>query len=82
MHATISKWGDSLALRLPRRVADQLHLGEGTTVELEVADGVLKVTPPRKRFKLSELIQGEPKRDEQASSHEVDWGGPRGDEAW
>jgi antitoxin MazE len=82
MQATISKWGNSLALRLPRHIADQLHLAEGATVELEVADGALKVIPSRKRFKLSELIQGEPKRDEHAPPQEVDWSGPHGNEAW
>lgn len=82
MQATISKWGNSLALRLPKHVADQVHLAEGTTVELEIDDGTLKVRPSRKKFKLSELLEGEPKRKSDAPSTEVDWGKPRGDEAW
>jgi antitoxin MazE len=82
MQATISKWGNSLALRLPRHVADQVHLSEGATVDLEVDDGTLKVTPARKKFKLSELLEGEPKRLGGNRSQEVDWGEPRGDEVW
>jgi antitoxin MazE len=62
MQATISKWGNSLALRLPRHVADQVRLAEGTTVELEIDDGTLKIIPSRKKFTLSELLDGEPTR--------------------
>ncbi len=81
MHSTICKWGNSLALRLPRHVADQVRLGEGTTVELEVDRGTLKVTPTRKRFKLSELLEGEPERKKDAPA-EYDWGKPAGEEVW
>ncbi len=85
MQATISKWGNSLALRLPRHVAEQASLVEGTTVELEVDGGMLKVVPSRRKFKLSELLEGEPKRagkKKGAAAAEVDWGPPRGDETW
>jgi antitoxin MazE len=85
MQAMISKWGNSLALRLPRLVAEQARLVEGTTVDLEVDDGILKVIPSRKKFKLSELLQGEPKhagKKKGAAAAEVDWGPPRGDETW
>lgn len=79
MQGTISKWGNSLALRLPRHVADQVCLVEGATVEIEIDDGSLRVTPSRPKFKLSELLDGEPRRDNHA---EVDWGGAQGDEVW
>lgn len=82
MHGTISRWGNSLALRLPRHVAEQIHLKEGATVELEIQDGALKIIPSRKKFRLSELLEGEPKRAENSPSAEFDWGKPRGDEAW
>ena len=76
METTISKWGNSLGLRLPRHVAEATRLVEGSTVKLEIEDGSIRVTPTRKRFKLSELLEGETRRGE------VDWGGPKGDEAW
>ena len=82
MQGTVSKWGNSLALRLPRHVAEQARLSEGATVDLEVEDGVLKVTPARKKFKLSELLEGEPARPKSAPSPEIDWGSPEGGEAW
>jgi antitoxin MazE len=81
MRTTVSKWGNSLALRLPRHIADQMSLAEGTTVTLEVSDGALRITPERKKYKLSELLEGEPKRDG-IESREVDWGPRVGDEEW
>ncbi len=47
MQTTISKWGNSLALRLPRHVADEMRLVEGATVNVQVEDGVIRVTPSR-----------------------------------
>ena len=79
---TICKWGNSLALRLPKHVADEARLVEGSTVEIDVEDGTLRVTPARKRFLLSELIADEPPRDKGSASPEADWGERRGDEVW
>jgi antitoxin MazE len=76
MQSTISKWGNSLALRLPRNVAEEARLVEGVTVNLEIEDGSLKITPSRKRFKLSELLANE------TQTAEMDWGQPKGEESW
>ncbi len=76
MRATISKWGNSLALRLPRNLADEVHLSEGASVDLVVEDGALKITPSRKKFKLSDLLADEPRMSE------ADWGKLKGEEAW
>ena len=35
MKVKIAKWGNSLAVRLPKRLADELDLAPGTTVDLE-----------------------------------------------
>ena len=79
MQTTVSKWGNSLALRLPRHIADGVKLSEGQTVEFEISNETLIVRPTRKRFKLADLLAGYRKAKGQA---EVDWGGPEGDEAW
>lgn len=79
MHTTISKWGNSLALRLPRYVAEGVRLVEGTPVFVEVEDGSLRVTPSRKKFKLAHLLQGEKLA---GGARDVDWGKAEGDEVW
>lgn len=82
MHATISKWGNSLGLRLPRHVTDQVRLEDGATVELQVDGCSIRIIPTRKKFKLSELLANEPKREEAAASQETDWGDAKGEEVW
>jgi antitoxin MazE len=47
--AVISKWGNSLAVRLPKQIAEQLQLGEGQTVELVTNGGALELRPTRSR---------------------------------
>lgn len=43
--ATIRKWGNSLALRIPREIAAVLDLDEATEVELSTQEGRLVVEP-------------------------------------
>ena len=76
---TISKWGNSLALRIPAAVAEIVGLEEGTEVDLKVSAGSLIVKPVRRRFALKELIA----RITPENSHrEIDWKGPVGKEEW
>lgn len=58
MRTQIARWGNSLAVRLPRQVADSAGLGEGTVVELDVADGVVRLMPTHPRYTLDELLAG------------------------
>jgi antitoxin MazE len=79
MQAAIAKWGNSLALRLPRNLAADAHLHEGTRVELRLEGEALIVRPARPRYRLQDLLsQLKPRNTHQ----EVDWGEPRGEEAW
>lgn len=43
--ANVGKWGNSLALRIPKVVAGALGIEERSEVRLEVKRGVLVVTP-------------------------------------
>lgn len=43
--ATIQKWGNSLAVRIPMAIAGQLAVTDGAIVDLEVRDGELVVRP-------------------------------------
>ena len=50
MTTKVQKWGNSLALRIPKSFAKEVHLISGATVNLSVAGGRLVVepsTPPR-----------------------------------
>ena len=51
---TIKRWGNSLAVRIPASMAEELHLREDQEVELVVSDGVLIATPAVKTFNWDE----------------------------
>ena len=55
----ISRWGNSLGLRVPRDVAARAGLTDGARVDIEgYPDGRIVVTPSRRRFTLGELLAG------------------------
>ena len=78
------RWGNSLAVRIPRAVADALNVSDGRRVEIKVENGALVLRPLLKptrkpRYTLDELLSGMTKDN---VPQEVDWGPPRGNEAW
>ena len=58
MRTQIAKWGNSLAVRLPRTVAEAAGLREGATVDLDVVDGVVRLASARPHYTLDELLAG------------------------
>ncbi len=78
------RWGNSLAVRIPKTVADALKVSDGKRAEIRIENGTLVlrpiVRPARKpRYTLDELLSGMTKDN---VPQEVDWGAPRGNEAW
>jgi antitoxin MazE len=45
MRATVSKWGNSLGLRIPRGLAEDAGLTEGSLIDLRVENGRLIAEP-------------------------------------
>ena len=80
MHTKIQKWGNSLGLRIPRSFAAEAQVEEGSTVDVSVENGCLRVRPLRARkYLLSDLL----KRVTRKNLHpEVSAGEPVGREAW
>jgi antitoxin MazE len=58
VRATIRKWGDSLALRLPRAVAQDVNFVEGTEVDVTCRGGRLVVTKAAPKLTLAQLLAG------------------------
>jgi antitoxin MazE len=76
----ISKWGNSLAVRIPAAFADSAGLTEGTEVDLKVQSGRLIVAPIRQhRYDLQQLIE---QITPENRHHLIGWGKPRGKEVW
>jgi AbrB family looped-hinge helix DNA binding protein len=57
MQVQLTRWGNSLGLRVPKDIAERLRLTEGSRVELEAeAAGRIILTPARRRYTLDELL--------------------------
>ncbi|MCK6454459.1 MAG: AbrB/MazE/SpoVT family DNA-binding domain-containing protein [Alphaproteobacteria bacterium] len=58
MKTKIARWRSSLAVRLPRKLADALHLFEGAVLDIKVEAGVLLLRPALPRYELKSLLFG------------------------
>jgi antitoxin MazE len=57
MQAQVLKWGNSLAVRIPKHIADDAHLQLGDALEIAVAaDGVLQIQRLAEVPTLAELV--------------------------
>ena len=58
MRTEIARWGNSLAVRLPKQVLEQAGLSEGVPVEMVVESGTVVIRPARARYDIDKLIAG------------------------
>ena len=79
MTTQVAKWGNSLALRLPKSVAVEARVSEGDDVEVTVKDGTIVISPARRRYRIEELVKGITVKNRHP---ETDWGPPVGRETW
>jgi antitoxin MazE len=80
MQAKIQKWGNSLAVRIPKTLATEAHLAQEAIVELAVAKGKLIIAPiKRRKYKLEELVSRI--TDENIHNEDI-WGPAVGREVW
>ena len=79
MTTRVSRWGNSLGVRLPKSVALEAQLDEGDTVDVSLADGAIVIKPSRPRYSLEELVERINTRNRHAPT---DWGQPVGHEVW
>jgi antitoxin MazE len=80
MKVQVQKWGNSLALRIPKSFAIESRIEQGTLVDLSVVKGKLIVAPTAERKDtLDEFLATITKR----SIHsEIDTGPSVGKESW
>jgi antitoxin MazE len=80
MRARVQRWGNSLALRIPRAFAAETAIEQGSEVELTLDEGRLVVTPVADRHYSLEALLAEVTPEN--LHDEVNLGSPEGDEAW
>jgi antitoxin MazE len=71
MQSRVSKWGNSLAVRIPKDVADRASLRDGDSVRLTVSKGGAITVEPLHRYSLDELVS---KINKNNRHGETDWG--------
>ena len=80
MQTQIKKWGNSLALRIPKLMAEQLAIKTDTEVEIVVEDGQLMIRPlPEPDLTLEDLLA---QITEENLHDEVETGTAVGKEVW
>ena len=81
MTATIKRWGNSAAVRIPRSTLTQANLEEGNDVEIVVSkEGEITLRAVRKRESIQELFANYDGGFFQ--TEEIDWGKTQGNEIW
>ncbi len=76
----LQKWGNSLGVRLPKKMAEKFSLTEGSTFVLTVEKRCISIRPShKKRESLKELVAKITPKNRHAIAN---WGTPRGKEVW
>ena len=75
MRAKISKWGNSLGVRIPSDAARSIGLSEGVNVEVEAKGDHLVLRVARPRYRLEDLLKEMSPADAHAA---YDWGPDKG----
>ncbi len=78
MKTRLSKWGNSLAVRIPKSVVERARVREGQRLTVESDRGRI-VLRPESRLRLPDLVS---KMTPQNRHAEADWGGRAGEEIW
>jgi len=80
MLTKVQKWGNSLALRIPKAFALDAQLENDSVVEISIVDGQIVIKPVEAQsWSLEELLSGINKTN---IHHEVETGSAVGNEAW
>lgn len=80
MLTKIQKWGNSLALRIPKAFAVDAHLEQDSPVEIHLVDDKIVITPlPTPQWTLEKLLVGISADNLHA---ETDTGPAAGSETW
>ena len=80
--ATIQKWGNSHAIRIPKSLLESLKWNNGEKIKISAKGNrlILEQIPKSKRKTLEELLENFDSENYQP--YEVDWGKPVGRELW
>jgi antitoxin MazE len=79
MRATVKKWGNSAAVRIPASVMQATNLDLDEMVDVREEAGRIIIEPIRQAYELDVLLKGITSQNRHAA---VDFGPPSGKEVW
>ena len=84
MNVAISKWGNSLGIRVPVMIAESLGIHAGDQVAFELRDGGMFMKKKQSTAQMFEQFYGKPfseiTPDDLGTAEEIDWGDDVGGE--
>jgi len=57
MKATVQKWGNSLAIRIPKNISMDARVSEGSNINIMIENGNIILSPTTKEYSLKELLK-------------------------
>lgn len=79
MRAKVQKWGNSLAIRIPKAIADEAGIREQEEIDVEIKNKIISIRRSQKEPSLSQLVKA---IKPQNLHGEIDFGARQGNEAW
>jgi antitoxin MazE len=79
MVTTIQRWGNSLAVRIPKAFASQAAIEENSEIEISVEGNRIVVAPARKEWSLDKLLRAITRSN---VHRQVEWGESVGKETF
>ncbi len=79
MTGTVQKWGNSLAIRIPKALSQESGLIEGTQIDIALSNGKLVISKARPVYSIDELV-ARITLDNKPDFNDVDFGKPMGRE--
>ncbi|MCK4505892.1 MAG: AbrB/MazE/SpoVT family DNA-binding domain-containing protein [Candidatus Aegiribacteria sp.] len=79
MKTKVGKWGNSLAVRIPKVISDDLCISDGTDLEISSREECLILKPVHENYSLKALLS---EITNENIHSEIDTGGSVGREEW
>ncbi len=75
MEMIIKKWGNSLATRIPKTIADSVGLEKDQPIEMKAVEGSIVISPKkiRKEYSLDELLKNCNGKSMQLNQEDDNW---------
>lgn len=80
MKSKLQKWGNSLAIRIPKSLTDEMRIKQGSEVKLNIVGKKIVIEPSKEiSYSLKNLLELVNKEN---IHKEIDTGKPKGKELW